>query len=111
MIPFGSRHHGPPSISTAPYSSFASSYPQSRKPPSVYFMMLPLCTSVTLFRPCAMAWSSAARIRRFDPSAETGLMPIELVSGKRMAVTPISFRRKPMSFTASGVPARYSMPA
>ena len=40
---------------TSGNSSLTSSYPQSRKAPSVNFMMLPLCTSVTLRRPFSMA--------------------------------------------------------
>src|SRR5687768_18430911 len=74
-IPLGSLHQGPPSNSTAPNSRLARSYPQSRKPPSVNFMMLPLCTSVTLLRLLAMAYSRADRIRRSLPSRDTGLIP------------------------------------
>src|SRR5579859_2221163 len=46
-FPSGIRHQGPPSSSTAPNISFATWYPQSRKAPSVNFMMLPLWTRVT----------------------------------------------------------------
>src|SRR5436853_18542 len=38
-LPMGISHHGPPSISFAPKYCFATSYPQSRKAPSVNFMM------------------------------------------------------------------------
>ena len=38
-------------------------------------------------------------------------MPIPLVSGKRIFVTPISFWRKAMTFFTSGVPSAHSTPA
>ena len=47
-------------------------------------MMFPLWTNVTLLRWKAMAYSMAERIRRSEPSFETGLMPMPLVSGKRI---------------------------
>ena len=40
--------------------------------------MLPLCTSVTLSYFWAIAYSMAARISRFEPSSEIGLMPMPL---------------------------------
>ena len=52
-------------------------------------MMLPLCTSVTLGRFWAIAYSMAARISRLEPSSDTGLMPMALVAGKRMDWAPI----------------------
>ena len=45
------------------------------------------------------------------PSSETGLMPIEAVSGKRIFLTPISVRSQSTTLAASGVPYFHSMPA
>ena len=45
------------------------------------------------------------------PSREIGLMPMPLVSGKRIFLTPISPCRKAISFLASAVSAAHSMPA
>ena len=55
---------------------------QLRNAPSVNFMMLPLCTIVTLLRLFAIAYSIAERNRRSVPSFDTGLMPMPEVSGK-----------------------------
>ena len=79
--------------------------------PDGQFDWRPHPTSVTLGRPLETAYSIAARMRRVDPSSETGLMPIALVAGNRMVRTPSSFWRKSTSFFASGVRAWYSMPA
>ena len=70
--------------------------------------MLPLCTSVTLLRPRLTAYSIAARMRRFEPVSEIGLMPMPL-SG-RMSQPNSSFSSS-MSFFASGVPSSTSRPA
>ena len=53
----------------------------------------------------------AARTSRSVPSRETGLMPMPLVSGKRIFLTFISFCRNAMTFFASALPAAHSMPA
>ena len=53
----------------------------------------------------------AARISRLEPSSETGLIPIALVPGKRMDCTPIRPWRNSMTWRASSVSARYSIPA
>ena len=74
-------------------------------------MMLPLCTSVTLGRFWVIAYSMAERISRFEPSSETGLMPMALVAGKRMDWAPICPWRNSMTRRASAVPALYSIPA
>ena len=67
--------------------------------------------SVTLFRSNRSAYSMAARTSRSVPSRLTGLMPMPLVSGKRIFFTPISFCRNEIIFSASGVSAAHSMPA
>ena len=54
------------------------------KAPSVNFMMLPLCTMVTDLRLWSSAYLIAARTRRSVPSFETGLMPMPVLSGKRI---------------------------
>src|ERR1051326_3184687 len=64
-------------------------------------MMLPLCTSVTLRRRWATAYSIAARINRLDPSSETGLIPMALLPGNRIEVAPSSSCRKATSLRAS----------
>ena len=71
-------------------------------------MMLPLCTSVTDSRPLSIAYWIAMRTSRFEPKAEIGLMPMPAPS-KNFA--PISLRRKLATFSFSGVPDLYSMPA
>ena len=53
----------------------------------------------------------AARTRRSVPSRETGLIPMPLVSGKRIFFTFISSRSQATTFCASGVPAAHSTPA
>ncbi len=73
-----------PSIAIAPNSSRANSYPHSLNPPSVNFMMLPLCTSVTDFFLCSIAYSIAFFISLWLPSLDTGLIPIAVDSGKRI---------------------------
>ena len=137
-FPSGIRHHGPPSISTAPYDlPCATRYPQSRKAPSVNFMMLPLCTSVTLLR-----WLHRVGNRAVDQAlgpetadrlqADTDVDLVialrrthqafsELLPGRRFFWasrtgswrTPSETRapRKSRTFCASGDPAAYSMPA
>src|SRR5579885_2862449 len=75
-FPMGIRHQGPPSNSSAPKYFFATSKPQSRNAPSVNFMMLPLCTSVTLRRRFWMAYDIALCTRRTVPERLTGLIPI-----------------------------------
>ena len=75
-------------------------------------MMLPLCTNVKLLRLCVNAYFNAERIKRSEPSKETGLMPIDDVSGKRiLSVTFISVLKKSISFLHSGVPCSHSIPA
>ncbi len=74
-------------------------------------MMLPLCTRVTDLRLLSMAYWMALRIRRSEPSTDTGLMPMAEVSGKRIFLTPISFRRNSMTFFTSAEPASHSTPA
>ncbi len=74
-------------------------------------MMLPLWTSVTESRPFAIAYSIAFRTSRSVPSCETGLIPIDEVSGKRIFRTPISSWRNATTFFAASVPASHSIPA
>ena len=50
----------------------------------------------------ASAYSIAARTSRSVPSRDTGLMPMPLVSGKRIFLTPISFCRNSMTFLRLG---------
>ncbi len=50
----------------------------------------------------------ARRTSRFDPSGLIGLMPTPAPA--RMELTPSSFFRKAMSFSASGLPPFHSMP-
>jgi hypothetical protein len=76
--------------------------------PSVNFWILPLCTSVTDFRPLRTAYSMAARTSRLDPVIETGLMPMP--ESLRMS-QPNSAAQKSMSRATSGVPCSSSMPA
>jgi hypothetical protein len=58
-----------------------------------------------------MAYWYARRIRRSDPSIDTGLMPMAELPGKRIFVTFISLTRKSMTFFASADFAGHSMPA
>ncbi len=74
-------------------------------------MMLPLWTSVTESRSLVIAYSIALRTSRSVPSRETGLTPIDEVSGKRILRTPISPWRKSTTFFAASVPASHSIPA
>ena len=53
----------------------------------------------------------AARTSRSVPWREMGLMPIALVSGKRIFLTFISVWRNWRTFCTSGVPAAHSTPA
>lgn len=64
--------------------------PHFLKPPSVNFMIFPLCTNVTDGKPCSKAYLHAARTRRSVPSLDTGFTPNEEDSGKRTLATPIS---------------------
>ena len=75
------------------------------------FWILPLWTSVTDLRRLSMAYWYALRMRRSEPSMETGLMPIADDSGKRIFFTFISRTRKSITFLASGDFAGHSMPA
>ena len=70
-------------------------------------MMLPLCIIVTDFLPRFSAYSSAIFTSRFDPNGDIGLMPIAEPS---RIFFPSSFWMNTRSFSASGVPARNSMP-
>ena len=70
--------------------------------------MLPLCTSVTDLRLRFTAYSMAARMRRFEPVIETGLMPTP--ESPRM-FQPNWSCSSSMSFLASGVPSSTSSPA
>ena len=60
-------------LSTMRSSNSMSGYPSAtspqtrRKSPSVHFMMLALCTAVTLRRPCLRAYSKAKRAMRSVP--------------------------------------------
>ena len=76
--------------------------------PSVNFWMFPLCTSVTDLRFFSTAYLIAARIRRFEPVSEIGLMPMP--ESSRMSQPKLSLRIS-MSFFASGVPSSTSRPA
>src|SRR6266566_4874548 len=91
----------------SPKRSLAISYPHSRNPPSVNFMMLPLCTSVTERRPTRSAYAMALATRRWLPNFDIGLMPIAL-PGRIFA--PKRSVRNAISASASGVLARYSTP-
>ena len=104
---------GPPSRGVAPKCSAAALYPQSQKAPSVYFMMLPLCTSVTDVRPRSIAYWIAAFTRRSVPSCEIGLIPKPAVSGKRTFLKSSgNVELKPsLNFLQSSEPAWNSMPA
>ena len=104
-------HHGPPSRSSAPNSSRASLYPQSLNPPSVNFMMFPLCTSVTESLSLSIAYLIAALTILPVPSELIGLIPIPEVSGNLILSTPISFCKNCITFPTSGVPASHSIPA
>ena len=62
--------------------------------------MLPLCTSVTLLRSFSTAYLIAARIRRFEPVSEIGLMPtpesarmFQPNSSFSIAISALRFRR------------------
>ena len=59
----------------------------------------------------SIAYWMALRTRRSVPSIDTGLMPMPLVSGKRIFVTFISSMRNLISFFALSLFASYSMPA
>src|SRR5216117_4124 len=106
--------------------------PQSRNAPSVNFMMLPLCTRVTLLRWFVIAYVIALWIKRTLPERLTGLMPIPTQTSSLSGAPTIfqnspafsfvpkrilsncfgnSFCRKLRIFCASGVPAAYSIPA
>jgi len=74
----------------------------------VNFMMLPLCTRVTVLRLFLIANSIAMRTRRFDPNSDIGLMPTPESGRTRL---PSSFSRNSISFAACGVPLANSMPA
>ena len=76
--------------------------------PSVNFWMFPLCTSVTDLRFFSTAYLIAARIRRFEPVSEIGLMPTP--ESSRMS-QPNSFFRISIERFASGVPSSTSRPA
>src|SRR5438445_8120076 len=67
-------------IVSSPNRSRATSYPHSRKAPSVNFMMFPLCTSVTDGRCDLIAYSIAFATRRWVPNRDIGLMPSALPS-------------------------------
>ena len=108
---FLNLHQGPPSIICAPNSRCASAYAQSRNPPSVNFMMLPLCTMVKLGLSLSIVYCKALRTRRSVPSRDTGLTPMPEVLGKRILVTPISSCKNLMSFCALGDSASNSIPA
>ena len=58
-----------------------------------------------------MAYWYALRIRRSEPSIDTGLMPIAELPGKRIFLTFISLIRKSITFFASSECAGHSMPA
>ena len=94
-------------------SRSASWYDQLRNAPSVNFMMLPLCTIVTLLRLLAIAYWMAERNSRSVPSFEAGLMPMPEVSGKR--ILSYCFGKFCLSRSRkrrhSAVPASNSMPA
>ena len=92
----------------SPNSSAATSYPQARKAPSVYFMMFPLCTRVTDFRSFWIAYRTALRTRRLEPVSLIGFTPIPL-SGRRRVLN--SFSRISIIRRASGEPSSHSMPA
>src|SRR5216117_2235366 len=73
--------------------------------------MLPLCTSVTLFRLCFSAYLIARRTSRFVPVGEIGLMPTP--ESQRICFLPsfsMSLFKNSSSFFASGVPLFHSMP-
>ena len=74
-------------------------------------MMFPLCTRVTLSRFCSIAYLIAARMRRWLPSIETGLIPKALVPGKRMLFTFMVPVRNSRTCFASGLPLSNSIPA
>src|SRR6267143_329766 len=92
----------------SPNSSAATSYPQARKAPSVNFMMFPLCTRVTDFRPFWIAYRMALRTRRLEPVSLIGFIPIPL-SGRRWVLN--SFSRISIIRRASGDPSSHSIPA
>ena len=98
-------------IVTSPNSSFASWYPQSLNAPSVNFMMLPLCTSVTESRFAAIAYSIALRTSRFDPNSEIGLMPIAEPSRIFAPLRRSIALMQSMTPFAPSEPAGHSMPA
>src|SRR6266480_2358993 len=93
-FPIGILHHGPPSNSSAPKYFFAISKPQSRNAPSVNFMMLPLCTRVTLLRWFVIAYVIALWIKRTLPERLTGLMPIPTQTSS-LSGAPTIFQNSP----------------
>src|SRR5205823_9016542 len=94
-------------IVLSPNRCFAISYPHSRNPPSVNFMMLPLCTSVTERRPARSAYWIAFTTRRCEPNFDIGLMPMALPG---LILAPNRSIRKAITASASPLPARYSTP-
>src|SRR6266581_1089955 len=90
-----------------PNFSRATSYPHSRKAPSVNFMMLPLCTSVTEGRRALMAYWIALATRRWVPNRDIGLMPRALSS---RILAPNWSRRNASNRVASGLPHRARHP-
>src|SRR6266852_2710265 len=73
--------------------------------------MLPLCTSVTLFRLFVSAYLMARRTSRFVPVGEIGLIPTP--ESQRICFFPsfnISLLRNSSSFFASGDPDFHSIP-
>jgi hypothetical protein len=53
----------------------------------------------------------AALISLSEPSGETGLIPIALVSGNLIFFTPISFCKNAITFFTSSVELAHSIPA
>ena len=95
-------------IVRSPNSCWATSYPQARNAPSVYFMMFPLWTSVTDFRRFSIAYRIALRTRRFEPVSLIGLTPIPLSARTRVWN---SFSRISIMRIASADPFSHSIPA
>ena len=89
-------------------NSWATSWATRSQRPSVYFMMLALCTAVILCRPLALAQVKAKRKTRRVPNTEIGLM---LMPESGRMVRPPSSPMVSISLRVSGSPSWNSIPA
>ncbi len=98
------------SSNSIPLSAYSSATRRAtcRNKPSENFMMLALCTAVTLCRSLARAWSKANRTMRSVAKTEMGL--IEIPESGRMRA-PVRSATKSISSAVPGRPCSNSMPA